>query len=151
MSKQIQNPENPTEYKLTECEEKLLEALLNPENRMKNTKDLCQAIEISRDTYYASFKKPEFVKIYKEMSKELVTKAVGPIINSFVKEASRGSFQHGKVLLEMADLYTEKTKQEVSGPGGGPVETKTAYDFSGVPKDDLTIILETIQAAKKES
>jgi hypothetical protein len=115
------SPKNPTEYKLTECEEKLIEALLNPENRMKTTKDLCQSIGISRDTYYEAFKKPGFVEIYKQSSKELVNRSVGPIVSAFIKEAARGSFQHGKVLLEMADLYSERVKQEITGKDGGPI------------------------------
>jgi hypothetical protein len=33
-------------------------------------------------------------------------------MNTFVREAERGSFQHGKVVLEMAGVYTEKVKVE---------------------------------------
>lgn len=113
--------QNLTNYELTPSEEKLIEALLNPENRMKKVTDLCQTIDISRETYYAAFKKPGFVEIYKQASKELINRSVGPVISAFIKEASRGSFQHGKVLLEMADLYTEKSKQEITGANGGPV------------------------------
>jgi len=106
--------QNVTEYELTPSEKKIIEALLNPENRMKKITDLCQTIGISRETYYKAFDKPGFVVKYKEMSKELVNKAVGPVINSFIKEASRGSFQHGKVILEMADMYREKQQLELT-------------------------------------
>lgn len=32
--------------------------------------------------------------------------------------------------------YSDKAQQEISGPGGGPVETKTVFNFIPVSKDD---------------
>ncbi|MNW10002.1 hypothetical protein D3C71_2071280 [compost metagenome] len=37
------------------------------------------------------------------------------VLNTFVREAQRGSFQHGKVVLEMAGLYAEKSDVKLSG------------------------------------
>lgn len=93
---------------LTESEIKLLEVLTNPEYRMKSIKEICLIAGISRATYYRAFEKPEFQAIYKQQSKALVDQSIAPVLNTFVREALRGSFQHGKVLLEMAGLYSEK-------------------------------------------
>jgi len=100
-----QKPYEPTPMEVT-----LLEILLNPENRMKTITDICKAGKFSRDFYYKTMKKKEFKAYYKEMTKELIHESVGPIVNAFIKEAKRGSFQHGKILLEMAEIYTEKTE-----------------------------------------
>ena len=97
-----------TKYKPTEKEKNLLEILINPDYRMKSITDICKAAKCSRNTYYDAFAKEEFVKIYKEMSESLVKQAIAPVINAFVREAQRGSFNHGKVLLEMAGLYNKK-------------------------------------------
>jgi len=105
-----------TEYNPTKSEQKLLEVLMNPANRMKSATDVCQIAGISRETYYAAF--------YKDMSLKVVKAAVAPVINAFVREAQRGSFQHGKILLEMADMYAEKTKREVTGADGGPIQAE---------------------------
>lgn len=99
---------NATEYKPTPREEKLLEALLDPHNRMKTIADVCRIAECDRATYYRAFDKPGFVDLYSRKSTELAKKYLGQVMNSFVKEATRGSFQHGKVLLEMAGAYNEK-------------------------------------------
>lgn len=107
--------QNRTEYKLTESEEKLMDVLLNPDYRMKSIKELCAIAAIGRSTYYAAFNKPEFKALYKAKSKELVDNAIAPVLNTFVREALRGSFQHGKVILEMAGLYSEKQQIDVSG------------------------------------
>lgn len=119
-------PENPSqncsEYQPTKAERKLLEVLLNPVHRLKSITEICEIAEISRRQYYNIFAKPEFAEHYKQESKRLVGRYAGPLINAFIKEAVRGSYQHGKVLLEMAGLYQETTRKEVTGAGGNPIE-----------------------------
>jgi len=39
---------------------------------------------------------------------DIVKQAVAPVLNSFVREALRGSYQHGKLILDMAGLVTEE-------------------------------------------
>jgi hypothetical protein len=131
-----------TKYELTKIEERIIEVLIDPQNRMKSVTDICGLVPCDRKTYYNAFKKPGFVAIYKEVSKELVNKAVGPVINAFIKEASRGSFQHGKVLLEMADLYSEKVKQEITGKDGGPIKTESVnpIDYSNLTDEEVKIL-----------
>ena len=97
-----------TEYMPTEKEKLLLEILLSPDNRMKSVTDMCKIANCTRTTYYEAFSKPGFKTIYETKSKELVKHAIGPVINAFIKEAVRGSFPHGKVILEMAGIYSEK-------------------------------------------
>ncbi|MDD3199342.1 MAG: hypothetical protein PHV95_09130 [Eubacteriales bacterium] len=101
---------NLTEYKPTPKEESLLEVLTNPEHRMKTVTDICKIAKCDRSTYYDAFVKPGFIEIYKSRSKDLVGQAIAPVLNTFIREALRGSFQHGKVILEMADIYTERSK-----------------------------------------
>ncbi len=71
--------------------------------------------------YYDAFAKPGFVALYKQMSLDLVKQAIMPVVHALAKEARRGSYQHQKMLLEMADMYIEKTRTEVSGRDGGPI------------------------------
>ena len=99
---------NSTKYKPTEKEKALLEILINPDYRMKSITDICKAAKCTRNIYYTAFEKPEFVKLYKELSESIVQQSIAPVINAFVREAKRGSFNHGKVLLEMAGLYNKK-------------------------------------------
>jgi hypothetical protein len=65
---------------------------------------------------------------------------------ALMRQAKRGDVSAIKLHAQLIGEYEEKVKQEVTGN----IETTNKYDFSGVPKDDLTKILETIQAAKKE-
>lgn len=122
---------NLTEYKLTEKEKNLLEVLLNPENRMKSITDICKLAKCSRPIYYEAFSKPGFVEIYKQRSMELIKQSIAPVLNTFIREAQRGSFQHGKVLLEMAGIYTEKQQLEHSG------KIETPNPFEGLTTEEL--------------
>jgi hypothetical protein len=107
--------QNFTEYEPTEKEKNLLEVLMNPENRMKSITDICKLAKCTRPVYYEAFAKPGFVSLYNKQSVDLVKQNVASVINTFVREAQRGSFQHGKVILEMAGVYTEKSDVKVSG------------------------------------
>jgi hypothetical protein len=107
--------QNFTEYEPTEKEKNLLEVMLNPENRMKSITDICKLAKCSRPIYYEAFSKPGFVALYRQMSMNLVKQSVGPVLNTFIREAQRGSFQHGKVILEMAGVYSESSKVELGG------------------------------------
>jgi hypothetical protein len=100
--------QNATESILTEKENILLEVLMNPEYRMKSITDICSIAKCDRATYYRAFAKQEFTEAYNSKSKELIKQCVAPVINTFIREAQRGSFQHGKIILEMSGLYVEK-------------------------------------------
>jgi hypothetical protein len=96
-----------TDYLPTATEQKILDALLDPANKYKNVTELCSAADVGRKSYYEAFKKPEFATLYRKLTLDLVKQSVAPVVNTFIKEATRGSFQHGKVLLEMAEMYQE--------------------------------------------
>lgn len=127
----MDNLQNFTEYKLTDKEKNLLEVLLNPENRMKSITDICKLAKCSRPVYYEAFSKPGFVEIYKKRSMDMVKQSIASVLNTFIREAQRGSFQHGKVLLEMAGIYTEKQQVEHSG------SIDTNNPFEGLTTDEL--------------
>lgn len=119
--------QNFTNSKLTEKEKNLLEVLINPENRMKSITDICKLAKCTRPVYYDAFAKPEFVEIYKQYSNDLVKQSVASVLNTFIREAQRGSFQHGKVILEMAGMYNDKI--EISGKINNP--------FEGISTEDI--------------
>lgn len=105
-------------YMPTKAEEKLIEVLVNPEHKQKNVIEVCEIAGISQRHYYDIFKKAEFVTHYKQISFDLVRQSIMPVLSSVIKEAKAGSFQHSKMILEMADMYTEKRKHEHSGETG---------------------------------
>ena len=114
--------ENEFEYninaemiKLTSKQKVLLEALINPENHFKNISRICKEIGIERKTYYNIMGKEEFKVLYESLTHSLVKDSIGPVINTFIAKAQEGSFQHGKVILEMSGLYNEKQDINISG------------------------------------
>ena len=103
-----------TEYVPTLAENKLLDVLLDPANRLKNVTELCTLAGIGRTTYYEAFAKPEFAEYVKQQSLELLKRAVPAGMNALLKEATRGSYPHLKMLLEMAGLYKESSDHNVN-------------------------------------
>lgn len=126
--------QNFTNSKLTEKEKSLLEVLINPENRMKSITDICKLAKCTRPVYYEAFSKPEFAEEYKRLSADLVKQSVGSVINTFIREAQRGSFQHGKVILEMAGMYSDKL--EITGKINNPMEGLTTEELKKLIQDD---------------
>jgi hypothetical protein len=105
---------------------------MNPDNLYKSITEICRIADIARDTYYEAFKDQSFLTVYNDVSKQIIQSAVMPTINAFKKQAARGSYQHGKVLLEMAGLYKENSKVELSGPDGKPVQSEVTINIKEV-------------------
>ena len=105
----------------TAPQKKLLTELMKPENRHCTIKELCLRSGVNRSTYYQGFDNPYFVTEYKRLSRELITQAVAPIIQSAVREAKLGSFQHTKLLLEMESMHQDSLA--ITGKGGGAIIT----------------------------
>ena len=135
----------------TPAQKKLLEVLLNPEYYDKSVTDICGMAKVDRTVYYDAIKKPEFVDFYNKALVEIMKGKVDDVLKATYKFATTNSkcYQDRKVLLEMAKVYEEKTKQEISGPGGGPIESKSNFDFSAIPLDQLKTVSEMLEKAKK--
>lgn len=146
----MDNKQNPTEYRLTQKEENLIETMLDPGNRMKSITDICKLANCSRAVYYDAFAKPEFVAIYKERSIALAEKYLGSVMNAFVREAARGSFQHGKVLLEMAGAYRETTRKELTGKDGDPMEVSVTSRTAALSKEEVLALAAELRSQKEE-
>lgn len=97
-----------TDKKLTGAEFRLLTVLASPENRMKTVTEICQLADIHRDTYYNAFKRPHFIEANNQLAIALVRQAATPLVHAGLNAAMQGSYQHWKVLMEMAQLYDPK-------------------------------------------
>lgn len=102
-----------TNYVPTPAEEKLLKVLLDPDSLGMTITDICAKAGVDRNTYYRAFDKPGFKAYQRDRAQNLLAQALLPTIHAFQKEAKKGSFPHGKIMLEMHDLYTEKKELDV--------------------------------------
>ncbi len=104
-----------TEYRPTAKQQKLLDVLLDPQNRGITITDACALAGCSRKVYYNAIKNEEFVKLYKDQSFDLIKAALGQVINTFIEKAKEGSYQHGEAILDMAGVYSKNTKIQLDG------------------------------------
>jgi len=130
--------QNVDEYKPTTNERKLIEALCNPENRKLNVTELCKVVGISREAYYRMFRKPQFVEYYKRVQFEAVKQSAAKVLAATIEYAINEPkcHQDRKMILEMAGLYTEKVKQEITGEGGGPIGVTVIFSDKMQPPGD---------------
>lgn len=103
-------------YKPTAKEKNLIEAMSDPNNRDKNVTELCQAAEISRDSYYAMMRKPEFLAYYKQVQFEVVKGSIAKVLAATIDFAVNEPKCHSdrKIILEMGDMYREKKEVDVN-------------------------------------
>jgi hypothetical protein len=113
-----------TEYAPSKTELRLLEVLINPASRLRTVTEICKLAKIARQTYYEIFKRPEFCALYRSLSLDIIKRNTGPLVNTLIREANRGSAQHLKMALEMAYMYVEKRRDEKTGKDGGPIILK---------------------------
>jgi hypothetical protein len=146
VKRQKKGQKAPSE-RLTQKQQMLLEYMLNPENRHKPVTQICKDLGISRKMWYEAMERPRFQTLYQEQSVAMTKHAVGPVINSVIKEATRGSLGHQKLVLEMAGVYTPKQQLEHSGPAGGPIksEATTKHDLSKLSTEELKQLAAILQ------
>ena len=102
-------------YEPTPSELKLLEVLCNPECATLNKTEKCAKADISIKTYDRAMEKEGFQKLIKKTSLELVSGNLCNIVNATIRFATSmpQCSADRKVLLQMADMVTEKS--EISG------------------------------------
>lgn len=124
MAETAKNAINLDNYKPTRKERALIEALSDPANKNKNVSELCQVAGISREWYYKLMQKPEFVAYYKKVQFEVVKSSIAKVLSAAIDFAINDPkcHQDRKMILEMADMYTEKIKQEMTGENGSPLQ-----------------------------
>lgn len=110
---------------LTILEKRLLEYLLEPENRFKSIVKMCEELNIDRKAYYKAFHNEIFLKQYKQESYNITKQAVAPVINACVKQAKAGSFKHAELLLKMSGMI-----EDTRAPGSNNDEATKARAVS---------------------
>lgn len=107
-------------YRPTSAERKLMERLLDPENRHLTVTEICALAGCARSQYYRAFEKPDFVEFYRTQARALVTRAVAPVVNACIREAVAGSAPHAKIVLGMAGEYSDKSEVKFPDKNGDP-------------------------------
>jgi len=102
-------------YKPTKAEQKLLEVLLNPNSIGKSVTAMCREAGVSTKVYYTGVKKEGFNDLVRDVSIELIKGKIAHVINATYENALEPKgFQDRKMILAMANAYTDKVEHEGS-------------------------------------
>ncbi|SKA13902.1 hypothetical protein SAMN02745116_02551 [Pilibacter termitis] len=127
-------------YKPTRAEKKLLETLVEPEVLGLTVEEICKKAKVSRQTYYNAMAKPLFVQLVNDITLDLVKGKAHNVVNMAYKVAlTEKGFQDRKMILQMANLYSEKTETTISGTVEhthtvNPLKEKTADELLEIAK-----------------
>ncbi len=137
-------------YILTGAEERLLGVLCNPEFRDKTVTAKCKEAKVSRDIYYAAIKKQGFLLALRDAQLGLVKTMVSDVVKATYHYAVSEArcHQDRRIILEMAGLYREVTRQELAGPGGGPITFATRA--AAMSDEELAVALEALSETPAE-
>lgn len=101
---------------------KMVELLLNPEDRRPKTKK-CEDVGVARKTFYRWMKDPRFVEYLNSRIDEFTNSELYEVWKALLMQCKRGNVQAIKLFFEMKELAPPmQVKQEVTGKEGGPLE-----------------------------
>jgi hypothetical protein len=95
------------EYSPTPAELRIMEVCLNPEHAGKTITDKCQIAEVSRETWYAVFRKPEFKNLVNKTALDLVQDGLGDALAALKKSAATPGAKNNpdrRLLFELAGV-----------------------------------------------
>lgn len=100
---------NSEKYSLTKTEREILMAAgeASPEKGL-SVEAISEKTGISQDRIYEKLQRNEFRELFLEALTNSLAAEVPSILHAFVQQGKSGSFNHGKLLLEITGVYKEK-------------------------------------------
>lgn len=101
---------------------KLVELLINPEDRRTKTEKMEEA-GIPRTTFYRMLKDKNFKAYLREQLDTMTDGELPDVWKAHMLKCKRGDMTAIKLYYEIKGIYVER--KEITGKDGGPIETKT--------------------------
>lgn len=85
-------------------------AELQLQDERMTPEQLAQRAECSLATFYRKLQREDFRELFLATIRHSLTPHTPAILSTFVKQALAGSFQHGRLVLEITGIYQEEKK-----------------------------------------
>jgi len=111
---------------------KLLEHLADPNNDFPSRKEMASICGIERITLYTHFTPDELSDIEHgalELRRKRYAKEISKADRALLREAETGNPQAIKLVYQRFEHWNEKSTTELTGLGGGPIETKYTFEI----------------------
>ena len=136
MSKNVQKTSENKE--LTSQQLKAIELLVDYDNNMTYG-DIASEVGVSERTLWEWRNRNDaFIEKKKELSERGLREKIDCINRALVNGAAEGNPRLIKLYYERLGMYVDK--KEISGPNGGPIETKQEYDLSDLEDEELRLL-----------
>lgn len=100
------------EIPLSRLEKRILKEVVRAYGRRLTMEELATASNTTVEKVYRCLERPEFRQLFVESMQVSLVADTPSILNKFAELAKAGQFNHGKLILEIAGVYTEKQKLE---------------------------------------
>lgn len=93
---------------LSAKEKRIIKEAMRCGEQKLTVRTLAQNAKVKPEFIVAKLKSPEFRQLFIEAMRDGIVAETPAILHSFVNAAKEGSFQHGKLMLELAGVHQEK-------------------------------------------
>ncbi len=100
---------------LSAPEKRILKAALKCGEQKLTLAGLAEESGVKASMLCEKLKSPEFRQLFVETMRSALTAETPSILHTFVQAAKEGSFQHGKLILEVTGVHSDKQKLELGG------------------------------------
>ena len=102
-------------------------------------KDIADKVGVHYKTLYNWRKNDKtFIEVKKEAAEAGLIEKVDKVNRALLKGALEGNARLIKLYYKRIGMYVDK--KEISGPNGGPIETKQEYDLSDLEDEELRLL-----------
>ena len=95
---------------LNKNEKKILTEAMNCGAQKLTVTAIAKKVGVKPEYVVEKLKKPEFRQLFVESMQDGIVAEAPAILHSFVNAAKEGSFQHGKLILELAGVHQENQR-----------------------------------------
>jgi len=95
---------------LTAKEKKILKEAMRCGEQKLTITAIAKKVGVKPEYVVEKLKKPEFRQLFVESMQDGIVGEAPAILHSFVNAAKEGSFQHGKLILELAGVHQENQR-----------------------------------------
>lgn len=99
---------------LTSKEKKILEEAMKCGEQKLTITAIAKRVGVKPDYVVKCLKKPEFRQLFVESMQDGIVSEAPAILHSFVNAAKEGSFQHGKLILELAGIHQDNQRIDLN-------------------------------------
>ena len=132
---EIRSPKFDKSWKPTIRQLELLELAAQEPGLRRSISALCKKLALPRRTFYHWLEDPNFKQRWNTLHREMIAQHLPSVTSALIFQAQQGAISAARLIYEVAGEL--KTRLEVTGENGGPIEISGARERIARRLDEL--------------